>query len=74
MGWPIFAFLDSFGGPDVPFPLLQRLASNRAGEVLVTSTTRDLTLDAGFDFDEKGTFELKGVSTPRTLYSLRSEG
>jgi class 3 adenylate cyclase len=45
------------------------MAQADAGEVLVTSTTRDLTLDGGFDFDEKGTFELKGVSGSRTLYT-----
>ena len=43
-----------------------------AGEVLATSTTRDLTRDSGFGFVEKGTYELKGVTGPRTLYSLRS--
>lgn len=48
------------------------MAQAGAGEVLATSTTRDLTLDGGFDFVEKGTYELKGVTGPRTLYSLRS--
>jgi class 3 adenylate cyclase len=40
------------------------------GEILVTSTTRDLTIDSGFTFEEKGTYELKGVIGPRTLYTL----
>lgn len=48
------------------------MAQAAGGEVLATSTTRDLTLDSGCDFVEKGTYELKGVSGPRTLYSLRS--
>ncbi len=48
------------------------MAQAAGGEVLATSTTRDLTLDSGFDFVEKGTYELKGVTGPRTLYSLRS--
>jgi class 3 adenylate cyclase len=48
------------------------MAQAGAGEVLATSTTRDLTLDGGFDLVEKGTYELKGVTGPRTLYSLRS--
>jgi class 3 adenylate cyclase len=48
------------------------MAQAGAGEVLATSTTRDLTLDGNFDFVEKGTYELKGVTGPRTLYSLRS--
>ena len=42
------------------------------GEVLATSTTRDLTIDSGFAFEEKGTYELKGVSGGRTLYVVRS--
>lgn len=48
------------------------MAQAVAGEVLVTSTTRDLTLDSGLDFDEKGAFELKGVSGSRTLYAVCS--
>lgn len=48
------------------------MAHAAAGEVLVTSTTRDLTLDSGFDFVEKGTYELKGVTGARMLYTLRS--
>jgi class 3 adenylate cyclase len=48
------------------------MAQAAGGEVLATSTTRDLTLDSGCDFVEKGTYELKGVTGPRTLYSLRS--
>jgi class 3 adenylate cyclase len=47
------------------------MAQAGAGEVLVTSTTRDLTLDSGFQFEEKGTYELKGVTGARTLYSVR---
>jgi len=39
-------------------------------ELLVTATTRDLLVDSGFSFDEKGTYELKGVSGVRTLYAL----
>ncbi len=40
------------------------------GEVLVTSTTRDLTIDAGIAYEERGAVELKGVPGGRTLYSL----
>jgi len=42
------------------------------GEVLVTSTTRDLTIDSGYSFEEKGTYELKGVSGARTVYAVTS--
>ena len=47
------------------------LAQAGPGEVLVTSTVRDLTLDAGLDYDERGSFELKGVPGARTLYAAR---
>ncbi|MEP7040194.1 MAG: adenylate/guanylate cyclase domain-containing protein [Chloroflexota bacterium] len=48
------------------------LAHAGTGEVLVTSSTRDLTLDAGIDYDERGAVELKGVPGARTLYALRA--
>lgn len=35
-GWPMFVFLDSFGGPDIPFGLLRLVAENRSSEVLLT--------------------------------------
>ena len=47
------------------------LAQAGPGEVLVTSTTRDLTLDAGLEYDERGAVELKGVRGARVLYALR---
>jgi class 3 adenylate cyclase len=47
------------------------LAQAEPGEVLVTSTVRDLTLDAGLDYDDRGSFELKGVPGARTLYAAR---
>jgi class 3 adenylate cyclase len=39
-----------------------------SGEVLVTSTTRDLTLDAGLVYEDRGKVELKGVPGARTLF------
>lgn len=42
-GQPIFAVLDSFGGPDIPFDLLKAIASNKSSEVLVTFGTSFLT-------------------------------
>ncbi|WP_051836752.1 three-Cys-motif partner protein TcmP [Streptomyces sp. NRRL WC-3742] len=33
---PMFVLLDGFGGPDVPFPLLQRIATQHRSEVMVT--------------------------------------
>jgi three-Cys-motif partner protein len=43
MGSPVFAFLDSWGGPDVPFGLVREIAKQPAGEVLVTFGTNFLT-------------------------------
>lgn len=37
---PIFAFLDSYGGPDVPLDLARRIGAAHASEVLVTFGTR----------------------------------
>jgi len=42
-----------------------------AGEVLVSSTTRDLVAGSGLEFDERGEHELKGVEGPRRLYAAR---
>jgi class 3 adenylate cyclase len=43
-------------------------------EVLVSATTRDLVAGAGLEFQERGTFELKGISGTRTLYALLRTG
>src|SRR5581483_2209750 len=40
---PVFAFLDGFGGPDVPLALARSIAARRSGEVLVTFGTSFLT-------------------------------
>ena len=48
------------------------LAQAGPGEIMVTATTRDLTVDSGFDFVSRGAVELRGVSGARELYSLRS--
>lgn len=44
------------------------------GEVLVSSTTRDLVAGTELAFVEKGTFELKGITGARTLFRLTAEG
>ena len=48
------------------------LAQAGPGEIMVTATTRDLTVDAGFDYASRGAVELRGVTGARELYSLRS--
>ena len=42
------------------------------GEILVSSTTRELATGSDLAFVEKGTFELKGIDGARTLYALAS--
>jgi class 3 adenylate cyclase len=44
----------------------------RPGEVLVTSTVRDVVAGAGICFDERGAHELKGVPGRWQLYAVAS--
>ena len=48
-----------------------RIASSAsAGEVLVSSTVRDLVAGSGIKFDDRGTHELKGVPGEWRLYAV----
>jgi class 3 adenylate cyclase len=47
------------------------MSSAGAGEVLVSSTTRDLVAGSGLEFEDRGEHELKGVEGPRRLYAAR---
>jgi class 3 adenylate cyclase len=42
----------------------------RPGEVLVSSTVRDLVAGSGIEFEERGEHELKGVPGRWRLYSV----
>ena len=42
----------------------------RAGEVLVSSTTKDLLEGSGLALDDAGTHELKGLQGPRHLFRV----
>lgn len=42
-GNPMFVVLDSYGGPDIPFTLLQLVARNKSSEVLLTFQPQFLT-------------------------------
>jgi len=42
-----------------------------AGEILVSSTVKDLVVGSGLEFDERGTRELKGVPGEWRLFALR---
>ncbi|MFK0253329.1 three-Cys-motif partner protein TcmP [Streptomyces sp. NPDC090445] len=43
LGSPLFVLLDSYGGPDIPFSLLQELGKHRSTEVMVTFAPSFLT-------------------------------
>jgi pimeloyl-ACP methyl ester carboxylesterase len=43
-----------------------------AGEVLVSSTVRDLVAGSGLEFEDRGAHELKGVPGEWNLYAVRS--
>ena len=49
-------------------------AAARAGEVLVSSTTKDLVFGSEFRFASRGTYELKGVPGRWPLFALEGEG
>ena len=42
-----------------------------AGEVLVSSTVKDLVVGSGLEFDGRGTHELKGVPGEWNLFTVR---
>jgi class 3 adenylate cyclase len=44
------------------------------GEILVSSTVRDLTAGAGIEFQERGEQELRGVPDPWRLYAVTTSG
>ena len=41
-----------------------------SGEILVSSTVKDLVAGSGFSFDERGEHELKGVPGTWRLYAV----
>jgi len=41
------------------------------GEVLVSSTVRDLVAGSGIEFEDRGLHELKGLDEPRRLFAVR---
>jgi len=44
-----------------------------AGEVLATSTVRDLVVGSGLEFEDRGTRTLKGIDTPWPIVAALSE-
>ena len=47
-------------------------AEARAGEVLVSSTVKDLVAGSGMEFEDRGSRELKGVPGEWRLYAVRA--
>jgi class 3 adenylate cyclase len=45
-------------------------AAASAGEVLVSSSVRDLVAGSGFTFEDRGSHQLKGVAEERRLYAV----
>ena len=48
------------------------MALGTAGEILISSTTRELSAGSGFAFEDRGMHPLKGVPTPRQVFALVS--
>jgi len=52
-----------------------RVAANaQAGEVLVSSTVKDLVAGSGLTFEDRGTHELKGIPGEWGLYAVVDSG
>jgi pimeloyl-ACP methyl ester carboxylesterase len=63
--------LDSAGIRGIAVHTTARVcAAAGAGELLVTSTVRDLTAGAQLAFEDRGLHELKGVPEPRQLFAV----
>ena len=43
-----------------------------AGEVLVSSTTRDLVAGSGLEFEDRGEHELKGIDGRRHVFAAQT--
>ena len=56
------------GSPSTPAPGSRRSAG--PGEVLVSSTVKDLVAGSGLAFQDRGTHELKGVPGEWRLYAV----
>jgi class 3 adenylate cyclase len=49
------------------------MALGGAGDILVSSTTRELSAGSGFSYEDRGTHRLKGISVPRQVFGLVSD-
>jgi hypothetical protein len=69
---PVFAFLDSYGGPDIPFGVARAIARRRSSEVLVTFGTNFLTRFGSKGEHQEAGDEAFGGHAWRRVYELPS--
>jgi class 3 adenylate cyclase len=50
------------------------MALGKAGDILVSSTTRELAADSGFTYENRGLHHLKGIPAPRRVFLLMVTG
>ncbi len=70
---PIFAFLDSFGGPDIPLGIARTIAHVPSSEVLVTFGTAFLTRFGGLDQHQASGDQVFGGPAWRHVSALPAE-
>ena len=67
-----YRFLTGLGVGGVAVHAAARICGiAQPGEILVSSTVRDLAAGAGFAFADRGVHELRGVPEARQLYAVR---
>ena len=47
------------------------MALGEAGDILVSSTARELSAGSGFAFHDHGVHRLKGIAAPRQVFALQ---
>jgi three-Cys-motif partner protein len=67
---PVFAFLDSYGGPDVPLDVARVIARRRSSEVLITFGTNFLTRFGSKDEHQASGDQAFGGQAWRKVYEL----
>jgi three-Cys-motif partner protein len=70
---PIFAFLDSFGGPDIPLDIARAIATVPSSEVLVTFGTAFLTRFGGVEHHQASGDQAFGGPAWRQVTELPAE-
>lgn len=59
-------------GASIAVHIAARIATQAtAGEVLVSSTVKDLVAGSGLEFDDRGEHALKGITDPWRVFAVR---